>query len=108
MSRAVAASIAAVVASIALSGCGSQIRPTGKVPGEEIFEAKGCSKCHTVDGSSERSRIDLSRVGDKRSAEYLDRWLRDPKSIDKSAKMPKQKLSKEERSHLVDYLTTLK
>ncbi len=108
MSRGTAVAMVALAMSVALSGCGSKIRPTGKVVGEEVFEAKGCAKCHIVDGSSGDSKIDLSRVGDKRSAEYLDKWLRDPKSVDGDARMPKQALSAEERSRLVDYLTSLK
>ncbi|MCL5292854.1 MAG: cytochrome c [Actinobacteria bacterium] len=101
--------LVALLAVLTLSGCSAPFKPGGKSKGEEIFEAKRCISCHTVNNNAGRAGlIDLSKEGDKRPAGYLDKWLADPKSVDKKAKMPKPSLSDEERSALVDFLVSLR
>jgi cytochrome c2 len=76
--------------------------------GKELYGAKKCGLCHTVDGSGGKKGGDLSDVGDKRDAEWLTKYMKDPKSLLPEAKMPAFKGSDEELQNLVAYLTSLK
>jgi cytochrome c2 len=75
---------------------------------EKLYGAKKCGLCHTVDGSGGKKGGDLSDVGDKRDAEWLTKYMKDPKSLLPEAKMPAFKGSDEELQNLVAYLTSLK
>jgi cytochrome c2 len=76
--------------------------------GKEVYDAKKCGLCHTVDGSGGKRGGDLSDVGDKRDAEWLTKYLKDPKALLPEAKMPVFKGSDEELQDLVAYLMSLK
>ncbi|MGB7292267.1 MAG: cytochrome c [Thermodesulfobacteriota bacterium] len=76
--------------------------------GKELYGAKKCGLCHTVDGSGGKKGGDLSDVGDKRDAEWLTKYMKDPKSLLPEAKMPAFKGSDEELQDLVAYLLSLK
>ena len=76
--------------------------------GKEVYDAKKCGLCHTVDGSGGKKGGDLSDVGDKRDAEWLTKYMKDPKSLMPEAKMPAFKGSDEELQDLVAYLLSLK
>jgi mono/diheme cytochrome c family protein len=78
--------------------------------GEHLFTERGCHGCHAVK-AEERSvspRVPhLAGVGAKVTAEWLDRWLADPKAYNRDTAMPKVKLTDEERRDVVVYLLTL-
>ena len=76
--------------------------------GKAVYDAKKCGLCHTVDGSGGKMGGDLSDVGDKRDAEWLTKYMKDPKSLLPEAKMPAFKGSDEELQDLVAYLLSLK
>jgi mono/diheme cytochrome c family protein len=76
--------------------------------GKEVYDAKKCGLCHTVDGSGGKKGGDLSDVGDKRDAEWLTKYMKDPKSLMPEAKMPAFKGSDEQLQDLVAYLMSLK
>ncbi len=76
--------------------------------GKEVYNAKKCGLCHTVDGSGGKKGGDLSDVGDKKDAEWLTSYMKDPKAVVPEAKMPAFKGSDEELQDLVAYLLTLK
>lgn len=76
--------------------------------GKEVFDGKKCGLCHTVDGSGGKKGGDLSDVGDKRDADWLTKYLKDPKSLMPEAKMPAFRGSDEELQDLVAYLMSLK
>lgn len=94
-----------------LAGCGAPQKteePVEKLSvGEELFQSK-CRTCHKMDGIGGNKGPDLSNIGAKRDAEFLDNWLRDPKSVKKTAKMPKPKISDEERADIIVFLETRK
>ena len=94
---------------IIFNGCGAEKASSTNdylSAGEKLFKAK-CEKCHKIDGKGGKKGPDLSKIGLKRDADYLDDWLKDPKSVRAKAKMPKQNLSDDERSVLVEYLKAL-
>lgn len=98
-----------VLAALTISGCSNTFKPTGKTSDQEVFERKGCPRCHTTEGPTEvRTLIDLTKIGDRRPESYLRKWLGDPRSVDREATMPAPELSEEERSAIVDYLVTLR
>jgi mono/diheme cytochrome c family protein len=84
--------------------------------GKEVFEKAGCSACHKIDGrgattSADYTRQfapDLGKVGSKASAAWLAYWIRNPKRYNPKTKMPKPRISEEEISDVVAYLSGLK
>ncbi|HSP98904.1 MAG TPA: c-type cytochrome [Candidatus Dormibacteraeota bacterium] len=79
--------------------------------GERLFTERGCRGCHAVraDEHSVSPRVPhLAGIGSKVTAEWLDRWIADPKAYNSDTAMPKVALSDEERHHIVAYLLSLK
>lgn len=75
--------------------------------GLEVYARAGCSACHTIDGQGGSAGPDLSRVGQRRSEEWLVRYTRDPRSTNPSAEMPPfSELTDEELRALAAYLGT--
>lgn len=77
--------------------------------GTKLLNSLGCVACHQVpsikpDESPLAAPYDgpeLLNVGKRRSAAWLDRWLRDPGSVNADHRMPVFALSKDERRQLV-------
>lgn len=76
--------------------------------GKKVFEEKRCSVCHAIGGKGGKIGPDLSDIGNKRDADWLMKFLQDPKGTIPGAKMMPVKATKEELSALVDYLLSLK
>ncbi|MBI3988000.1 MAG: c-type cytochrome, partial [candidate division NC10 bacterium] len=105
--------------------------PLGQYPGGEPAKGKelvaklGCLGCHRVgdefppppqpakmDPAEEiLTRFDfapdLGQVGSKVNADWLFRWVKDPKRFRPTTKMPNLRLSDEEAGHITAYLMTL-
>ncbi|TBR21061.1 c-type cytochrome [bacterium] len=75
--------------------------------GRALFDASGCGACHAVGGKGGNSGPDLSFVGFRRSASWLDGWLRDPHAVKAATLMPRPGLSDGDRRGLVEYLASL-
>ncbi len=87
-------------------------------PGEKIFLTAGCTSCHTV-GKGKIIGPDLAGIAQRRSADWLRRWLADPPGMiatDPDARklfeehlvpMPSPGLTKGDIEHLIDFLKTL-
>ena len=75
---------------------------------KQLYTQKKCGLCHTVDGSGGKKGGDLSDEGSKRDAEWLTKYIRDPKSLMPEAKMPAFRGTDEELNALVAYLMSLK
>lgn len=97
-----------------LAGCGAPQSSTETEEsveelsaGEEIFQLK-CRSCHKMDGIGGNKGPNLSRISAERDADFFDKWLRDPKSVRKSAKMPKPRLTDEERANVIEFLESRK
>ena len=47
-----------------------------------------CAGCHIIDGEGAKAGPDLTRVGEKRNAKWLESWIADPEAVDQKADMP--------------------
>ncbi|SRR5581483_6117574 len=82
----------------------------GADEGKALYE-KQCKLCHRV-GDDAGKLADkggaLDGVGAKHDADWLRKYIADPKSVMPDAKMPKLKLTDEQLNDLVAYMATLK
>jgi mono/diheme cytochrome c family protein len=77
--------------------------------GEAVFKSLMCSGCHSISGVGGNLGPDLTKIGAKRSKEWLAEQIKDPKSKNPASIMPAYKdLSKADLDALVDYLASLK
>jgi nitric oxide reductase subunit C len=82
----------------------------GADEGKALYQQK-CKVCHSVAGDAGKMADKggkLDGVGAKRDAEWLTKYLRDPKSVMPEAKMPKLKMTDQELADYVAYMLTLK
>ena len=54
--------------------------PGDQLRGKSVFEARGCSSCHIVNGAGTGLGPDLTNVGTRRSPAYMRKVLTDPGS----------------------------
>ena len=77
--------------------------------GLEVYGRGGCSACHAINGVGGVAGPDLGKIGRKRSADWLKKFVRDPSSMNPQSSMPAYKeLSQEELEALVSYLGQIK
>lgn len=78
-------------------------------PGETLFKAHGCSSCHSIGGIGGHIGPDLTHVGSRRSKQWIEEQLEDPRSHNPNSIMPSFKdLSHKDIEDLVNYLAELK
>lgn len=72
--------------------------------------ARFCVGCHTIDGDGGKEGPDLSRIGGKHDARYLERLISDPESVDPKAEMPafRSRLSHDELKAIAAHLAARK
>lgn len=95
-----------------LAAPGSSNQP----PGARLFEQKGCSGCHQINGRGAAAGPgpDLSKIGAQpydelpNTPEFLALWLANPAAQKPDTLMPRIQLSETEIQTLVEYLTSLK
>jgi len=77
--------------------------------GIETVERKGCYGCHKIAGYEDMPKIGpvLSGLGTKVNYTWEKNWLKDPKSVFPTARMPKFEFSDEESKAIADYLFKL-
>lgn len=94
----------------AFSACGKPERPLPPAAesGRRVFQALNCRACHRVGDRGVLSGPDLTMVGFRKSAAWLDLWLKDPQAWRPGTKMPDPHLTDSARKALVDYLSVLK
>ena len=83
--------------------------------GARLFDQKGCSGCHLVNGKGTAGPgPDLSHIatqpygGLPNTPEFLAKWLANPQAQKPTTTMPRLRLSESEIQALVDYLAGLK
>ncbi|MER7503901.1 cytochrome c [Nonomuraea pusilla] len=123
MSRRYAAALLAVTLA-GLAGCAQTTRPPGQVPGGDAERGRtliahyGCASCHTVPGVrgadglvgppltsfGERSYIAGELVN---NGQNLQRWIRDPQSVEPGTAMPKLGVTAEDARDIAAYLLSL-
>lgn len=72
--------------------------------GEIIFAKKGCNVCHSILGTKGGSGPVLDHVTSQKSEEDLQKWLENPKLVNKAARMPNLKLKTDEITSLIAFL----
>ncbi|MBI5816075.1 MAG: c-type cytochrome [Nitrospinae bacterium] len=75
--------------------------------GEKLFLKYNCWVCHTVQGKGGKLAPDLSKVGNRRHEDWMQKHFKDPKSVTKKSFMPTFTLSDEQIGELIAYLKTL-
>jgi protein SCO1/2 len=86
--------------------------------GRSLFNARGCMGCHTV-GKGKLAGPDLAGVTERREAEWLKKWLKNPDELlasdpvaqemlkeYKGVKMPNMKLKDDEIEALLHYMAS--
>ena len=77
--------------------------------GAAAYKANKCSMCHQVGGEGGKMGGALDSVGAKRDAEWLKKYIKDPKSVEPNAKMKAYpSIADKDLDDLVAYLLTLK
>jgi len=77
--------------------CGSAVAHAQGAPadvkrGKSLFESKGCNGCHSI-GGGRRAGPDLKGVTERRSREWLQKWIKDPDAMLASDSTAKQLLA---------------
>jgi nitric oxide reductase subunit C len=67
-----------------------------------------CIACHALGGQGGAVGPPLDMVGAKYDADYINKWLHDPKSVKADAKMPKLPMTDEQIDELTAFLSQLK
>lgn len=92
---------------LAFSACAkSHSDPVAR--GRAAFASYDCKKCHVVAGVGGVLGPDLTYVGFRKSPEFLDVWLKDPRRWKADVSMPNFHFSDNVRADLVAYLGSLK
>jgi len=87
----------------------AMVATVGVSPGAAVFQTKGCMNCHSLHGTGGTFGPALDTIGRSLSAEQIERYVKDPKSVNPKAMMPPQKeLSDRERAEVAKFLSTLK
>jgi cytochrome c2 len=95
---------------------GVTVDPALAKRGKTVYTNRGCEGCHTI-GKGRRAGPDLAGVTERRSEDWLKKWLKDPTAMmdsDSTAKqlvadahgvkMPNLKLSDSDVDALISYL----
>jgi len=78
-------------------------------PGAAIFRAQGCSACHRINGLGGTIGPDLTRVGRRRTKEWIEDQIRTPKAHNPNSIMPSfARLPDKDVEDLAGYLSGLK
>lgn len=94
---------------IALAACSPQSDLTDPIArGERDFNGLGCVKCHQVGDNGHAWGPDLTNLGFRKSAEWIDLWLQDPHAWNPKTVMPDFNLKDSTRKDLVAYLSAQK
>jgi nitric oxide reductase subunit C len=72
--------------------------------GKALFQRRNCNDCHTILGIGGYFAPDLTKIADQRDAEWLRRFLADPRGTKPGTTMPNQRLSQAEAADVVVFL----
>jgi mono/diheme cytochrome c family protein len=97
-------------------GSAPTVDPALAKKGKSMFASKGCNGCHSV-GGGKRAGPDLAGVSERRDADWLRRFLKDPPTMlttdsiaaamlveYKNVKMPNMKLTDADIDALIHYI----
>lgn len=78
-----------------------------EVAGSILMERKACLRCHRIGGEGGETGPALTGIALKRTAGWIERFLRAPRDVDPEGRMPRPDLTEEQLAALVAYLGTL-
>jgi nitric oxide reductase subunit C len=86
------------------------VASVGVSPGAAVFQSKGCMNCHSLNGTGGTFGPALDKIGASLSAQQIETYVMEPKSVNPKAMMPSQKdnLSGRELEEVARFLSTLK
>lgn len=85
--------------------------PEAAARGKQLFYSKyGCQSCHIADYKTDKGYVGpaLAGVGNRLTAGWIYKWLRDPNALRPDTLMPNFSLKDDEARDLTAFLTTLK
>lgn len=74
------------------------------VAGKRLWQAKNCNDCHTILGIGGYYAPDLTKVADRRGADWLRRWFEEPQALIPATTMPNQNLTAADVPNMVAFL----
>lgn len=74
----------------------------------EIVQSYQCTSCHTIGERGGTVGPILNHIGNRRTKDWLKRWLRDPQQVKPGTKMPKFDFPPDQLEQAVNYLTNMK
>jgi len=74
------------------------------VSGKKMWQFRNCNDCHTILGIGAYWAPDLTKEADRRGAQFLIDWLKDPQAVKPGTTMPNQHLTDTEVQDLVTFL----
>ena len=74
--------------------------------GKRLMIESGCHGCHEIKGYTDTPKIgpELNRIGYKTNAEWVYRWVKNPKDYNPHTRMPDFKFSEEQAEAITAYL----
>ncbi len=96
------------LALILAAACGKSPPPSPTSAGKAYFTQAGCTSCHKIGDMGSAVGPDLTMVGFRHNAEWLDLYIKDPQAWKKDTLMPNRRISDEARKAIVDYMAQLK
>lgn len=98
-----------VSAALLISLAGAPLAASGdKVKGEKVYKDAKCSVCHKIGTVGMKMGPELTKVGAKRDAAWLAKYLVNPKGENPKNKMPAVKVKGADLDDLIAYLVSLK
>jgi mono/diheme cytochrome c family protein len=91
-----------------LAACGKSEPPSATSAGKAYFNQAGCVSCHKIGDEGSSVGNDLTLVGFRHDAAWLDLFIKDPQAWKKDTLMPNKLLSPEARAAIVAYLAEQK
>ncbi len=105
--------IVAVITTFAVLTAGAGLVFAGAADGEKVFKKK-CKLCHLLSDKVSKMKapglkgvVGSDGVFGKMHEAYLGKWLKNPKDVNKKAKMPNPKLKPKQIKDVIEYLKTL-
>lgn len=93
----------------ATSSVGVKALPPELAKGRQVYETQGCSACHILQGNGGAAGPDLTHIGATRNAEWLERFIKDPLSMEPGSPMPPyRELPAPDLEALANYLASLR
>jgi mono/diheme cytochrome c family protein len=93
---------------VLLAACGKSAPSTPASAGKAYFTQAGCIACHKIGEDGSAVGNDLTLVGFRQNAAWLDLFIKDPQAWKKDTLMPNKRISDEARKALVEYLSAQK